>query len=771
MIDSGMNKKRKVLVVDSNILDSNTANSRAVQELITALQATGLDVIPAATFEDGKATVMSDASLCCIFVDWTSGGNDDASHSQASALLKEIRYRNKEVPVLLMAEHSCIDSLTLDIMRMVNEFVWMHEDTADFIAARARALIAKYYDQLLPPFTKALFHYTLTSPEYSWAAPGHQGGVAFTKSAVGREFLDFFGENLFRTDTGIERAAMGSLLDHSGPIKASETYAAKVFGAHQSYSVLNGTSGSNRAIMAAVIGDRQVALCDRNCHKSIEQGLVMTGALPVFFVPTRNRFGIIGPIPRQQFRPESIRASIAAHPLINQAADRTPVYAVVTNCTYDGMCYHAGQAQDLLAESVDQIHFDEAWYAYARFNPFYQHRFAMRGDPADHDPNGPTVFATHSTHKLLAALSQASYIHIRNGRKPVVHSRFNESYMLQATTSPLYAIIAANEVGAAMMRGGQGQTLTQEVINEAVDFRLALAKVNATFHDRGEWFFAPWNAPEVTDPETGKKIPFRMASKAQLSTDPGCWVLKPGERWHGFDQLEEEWCMLDPIKAGILSPGMNDDGTLMQTGIPAAMVTAFLTQHGVVPSRTTDFMVLCLFSVGITKGKWGTLINVLLEFKRHYDENTPVIACLPDLAGGYPARYAGMGLKDLCDEMFSYMKTSQMDKLQSEAFGQLPEPVVLPRRAFQAHMAGRCDHLPLGRLAGRVSAVGIIPYPPGIPIVMPGERFGRDDQPWLRYIRSIAEWGEKFPGFEKELEGAEMIDGTYHIWVLEPDAG
>ncbi len=167
MIDSGMNKKRKVLVVDSNILDSNTANSRAVQELITALQATGLDVIPAATFEDGKATVMSDASLCCIFVDWTSGGNDDAFHSQASALLKEIRYRNKEVPVLLMAEHSCIDSLTLDIMRMVNEFVWMHEDTADFIAARARALIAKYYDQLLPPFTKALFHYTLTSPEYS----------------------------------------------------------------------------------------------------------------------------------------------------------------------------------------------------------------------------------------------------------------------------------------------------------------------------------------------------------------------------------------------------------------------------------------------------------------------------------------------------------------------------------------------------------------------------------------------------------------------------
>ena len=167
MIDLGTHKRRNVLVVDSNILDHNTANSRAVQALIGALRDTGLEVLPAATFEDGKATVMSDASLCCIFVDWTSGGNDDASHSQASALLQEIRRRNREVPVLLMAEHSCIDSLTLDIMRMVNEFVWMHEDTADFIAARANALIAHYYDQLLPPFTKALFHYTLTSPEYS----------------------------------------------------------------------------------------------------------------------------------------------------------------------------------------------------------------------------------------------------------------------------------------------------------------------------------------------------------------------------------------------------------------------------------------------------------------------------------------------------------------------------------------------------------------------------------------------------------------------------
>ncbi|WP_278808775.1 Orn/Lys/Arg decarboxylase N-terminal domain-containing protein [Obesumbacterium proteus] len=767
MIELNHLKKRKVLVVNSNIENKNTANGQAICNLIEALEERNLSVIIATTYKDGIASITSDASICCVFVDWTSEENNADSHSHALALLQEVRRRNKTVPVLLMAEHACLETLTLDTMELANEFVWMQEDTAEFIAARSEALIKKYFNQLLPPFTKALFDYTNGSPEYSWAAPGHQGGVAFTKSAVGREFLDFFGENLFRTDTGIERDSLGSLLDHSGPIKDSEDYSPRVFGAHQSYSVLNGTSGSNRAVMSAVVGEGQFALCDRNCHKSIEQGLVMTGGIPVFFIPTRNRFGIIGPIPKSQFQPESIQQKIDAHPLKQLAVDPKPVYSVVTNCTYDGMCYNAKQAQDLLAESVDTIHFDEAWYAYARFNPLYRDRFAMRGNPAEHDATGPTVFATQSTHKLLAALSQASYIHIRNGKKPIEHSRFNESYMLQSTTSPLYAIIAANEIGAAMMDDQQGETLTQEVIDEAVDFRLALAKAHAAFAAKGEWFFSPWNAPDVIDAETGKKVPFLNASKEQLTTDPECWVLRPGENWHGFEQLEDDWCMLDPIKAGILVPGMGDDGEMQETGIPAAVVTAFLYQHGIVPSRTTDFMVLCLFSVGITKGKWGTLINVLIEFKKHYDSNTPLTVCLPDLAASHVENYAGMGMKDLCDEMFTYMKTSQMDKLQAAAFSHIPTPVKLPRAAFQDHMAGRCELLSLDKLAGRISAVGVIPYPPGIPIVMPGESFGTTEQPWLQYIYSIAQWGKKFPGFEKELEGAELKDGQYYIWTLK----
>jgi arginine decarboxylase len=391
----------------------------------------------------------------------------------------------------------------------------------------------------------------------------------------------------------------------------------------------------------------------------------------------------------------------------------------------------------------------------------------MRGDPATHPSDGPTVFATHSTHKLLAALSQASYIHIRNGRRPIEHTRFNEAYMAQASTSPLYAIIASNEIGAAMMDGPSGQFLTQEVIREAVDFRQALARAHREFARNGEWFFNAWNAPEVRDPATGENVPFADAPGDLLATDPACWILHPGEAWHGFDGIPDGWCMLDPIKAGIVCPGMGDDGALEDHGIPAAVLSSFLYRHGIIPSRTTDFMVLCLFSVGITKGKWGTLINTLLNFKDAHDTNEPLQTALPAITAADPARYAAMGVRDLCAEMFSSMKSSAMDRAQAEAFGSLPCPVMPPRAANAKLMAGEVELLPLEAMPGRTLAVGAIPYPPGIPILMPGESAGPADGPWLTFLRALEDWGRQFPGFEKIVEGAVTKDGKFNFWCVK----
>jgi len=361
-----------------------------------------------------------------------------------------------------------------------------------------------------------------------------------------------------------------------------------VFGAQRSYSVLNGTSGSNRAIMSACVGDVEIALCDRNCHKSVEQGLVLTGGIPVFLSPTRNHYGIIGPIPPERLEPAAIAKSIEANPLAASASSPRPVYAVLTNCTYDGMCYDAAGAEARLGKSVDRVHFDEAWYGYARFNPMYRDRYAMRGNPADHPADGPTVFATHSTHKLLAALSQTSYIHIRDGRGAIDHGRFNEAYCSQASTSPLYALIASNDVAAAIMDGPAGEALTQDVIDEAIACRLTVARTRQQFLAKRDWFFAPWNPEEVVDPTSGKRIPFHDAPAELLATEPACWVLHPEDRWHGFEGLPDNWCMLDPIKFGIVCPGMRTDGQLEARGIPADIVTAYLGRRGIIPSRTTD---------------------------------------------------------------------------------------------------------------------------------------------------------------------------------------
>nr|WP_298163786.1 Orn/Lys/Arg decarboxylase N-terminal domain-containing protein [uncultured Pseudomonas sp.] len=757
--------KKRVLLIDDDVINPASARARMLNELINEFQNHSTEVICAASFEDGMASVISDAALHCICVDWTLGRNDSETHTQALELLRVIRQRYERVPVFLMADRNANRSITVEAMSLADEFVWVLEDTAPFVAGRIAASIERYLENLMPPFTDALIRYALKD-EHSWAAPGHQGGIAFTKSPVGRVFFDFFGENLFRADGGIERGNLGSVLDHSGPVGASEAYAARVFGAHISYAVLNGTSGSNRAIFMACVGENQFAVCDRNCHKSVEQGLVLSGGLPVYMTPTRNRFGIIGPLLPKQFDSQRIATAIANHPLRGQAQSGDPVYGVLTNCTYDGMCLNAERAESLLAQSIDRIHFDEAWYGYARFNPLYKGRFAMRGDPLAHPVEGPTVFATHSTHKLLAALSQSSFIHIRNGRNPIEHSRFNESFVIQASTSPLYSMFASNEVGAAMMDGNGGYVLTQDAIREAVDFRQALARVHREFSNNGDWFFQPWNAQQVRD-KNGNSVDFADADPEQLAIDPACWELKPGDKWHGFADLEEGWCLLDPIKVGIMVPGMGDNGELEAEGIPAPILGAFLYRNNIVASRITDFMVLCLFSIGVTKGKWATLINVMLAFKRHYDCNLALEQVLPDLVAQHPNHYGGMGLRDLSREMFEHMRSSRMDYLQAEAFSQLPLIELSPRAAFQALQTGNAELLPINQAANRITGVGVMPYPPGIPIVMPGENLGPLDGPWLSYISALQDWGNRFPGFEKEVSGAVHKDGDYHFWCLK----
>jgi arginine decarboxylase len=751
----------RALMVDDE-LGTTGAAGRAARSLVQELQARAIEVVEATSAEDGISAASADSAFHVMLVDW-SLGDDDESHAGARSFLHFIRSRNDKIPIFLMAERGAAATIPIDVMEMVDEFVWTLEDTAAFVGGRIAASVRRYVDVMLPPLAAALMRFT-QDYEYSWHTPGHTGGTAFLKSPVGRVFFDYFGENMLRSDLSISVGSLGSLLDHTGPIGEHEKYAARVFGAHRTYSVTNGTSMSNRVIFMAAVARDQIALCDRNCHKSIEHSLVMTGAIPQYLVPLRNRYGIIGPIPPARLSKDAIADSIRSNPLVAKGAPQRAVHSIITNSTYDGLCYHARRVERLLDPSVDRIHFDEAWYAYARFNPLYRERHAMHGDPKDH--KGPTIFATHSTHKLLAALSQASFLHIRDGRSPIPHARFNESYMLHASTSPLYPIIVSNDITAAMMDGPGGPTLTNESIEEAVSFRQTIGRVHKQFTDKGQWFFRAWNADTVRGKDSGRKIPFHEASAQQLTTDPECWVLHPGETWHGFGDLEDGFCMLDPIKVSIITPGVADAGGLDKNGIPASLVTSYLHYRGVEVEKTTDFTILFLFSIGITKGKWGTLLNALLDFKRDYDNNTPLSEVLPHLTTNHPAVYGSLGLHDLADQMFAQLRESRQTHWLAEAFSTLPVPVMTPNEAFQYLVRDEIEHVPLDQLADRVLATSVVPYPPGIPMLMPGESTGANDGPYLGYLRALALWDARFPGFGHDTHGVENRDGVYYVQCL-----
>jgi len=326
---------------------------------------------------------------------------------------------------------------------------------------------------------------------------------------------------------------------------------------------------------------------------------------------------------------------------------------------------------------------------------------------------------------------------------------------MHASTSPFYPLIVSNDVTAAMMDGPGGLALTTESIDEAIAFRQTMGRVHRQFVEQGDWFFNTWNPARLED-----------ADAAVLATDANAWVLHPGDRWHGFGDIEDGYCMLDPIKVSIVTPGVEDAGGLAANGIPATLVTAYLHRRGIEVEKTTDFTLLFLFSIGVTKGKWGTLLNALLEFKRDCDRNAPLAEVLPEVVHARPDVYGGLGLRELATRMFETLRETQQTRWLAEAFSTMPTPVMTPAAAYQHLVRDQIEHVPLEQLAGRVLATSVVPYPPGIPMLMPGEETGAADGPYLSYLRALSQWDERFPGFGHDTHGVEKRDGTCYVQCL-----
>jgi len=450
------------------------------------------------------------------------------------------------------------------------------------------------------------------------------------------------------------------------------------------------------------------------------------------------------------------------------AAQKEPTYAVVTNSTYDGLCYDVNKVVTELAKSVPRIHFDEAWYAYAKFHPIFRGRFAM--DVSDDMPNRPTLFAVQSTHKMLAAFSMASMVHIKlSPRAPLEFDQFNEAFMMHGTTSPFYPLIASLDVAAAMMDEPAGPTLMMETIFDAISFRKAMSSIAHRLRalDEGDgWFFRLFQPDKVVDPADGQCHLFEDAPDPLLANNSSCWTLKPGEDWHGYldEDIADDYCMLDPTKVTILMPGVNAQGVVADWGIPAAILVEFLDARRVEIARTGDYTVLVLFSVGTSKGKWGSLLENLFEFKRLYDSEATLSEALPDLVSKYPLRYRNVSLKELSDEMHSAMTELRLTALEGEACEVEEVQVLTPAQTYQKLLRSGTEKVKFTEMAGRVAGVMLVPYPPGIPVCMPGERMGGQDSPVIRLILALEDFGKRFPGFEREVHGIE-VDAQGDYWM------
>ena len=751
-----------IVIIDEDYRSENTSGL-SIRALAQAIESEGFEVLGVTSYGDLSqfAQQQSRASAFILSIDdeeFTPGPDLDPAVLNLRHFIEEVRRKNLDVPIYIYGETKTSRHIPNDILRELHGFIHTFEDTPEFVARHIIREAKSYLEGLQPPFFKALLDYA-EDGSYSWHCPGHSGGVAFLKSPVGQMYHQFYGENMLRADVCNAVEELGQLLDHDGAIGKSERNAARIFNADHCFFVTNGTSTSNKMVWHHTVAPNDVVVVDRNCHVSILHAIIMTGAIPVFLKPTRNHFGIIGPIPKSEFEPASIKAKIMANPLIREHLQGVDISTIkprvltLTQSTYDGVLYNTETVKNMLDGYVDNLHFDEAWLPHAAFHPFYGTYHAMGKKRAR--PKHAVVYSTQSIHKLLAGISQASHVLVQDSQTVKLDKHlFNEAYLMHTSTSPQYSIIASCDVAAAMMEPPGGTALVEESIAEALDFRRAMRKVDEEYGD--DWWFKVWGPDKLVDEGIGRADAWIIKGESAKA--------KAGVNWHGFGKMAAGFNMLDPIKSTIVTPGMDLNGKFAKTGIPASIVTKFLAEHGVVVEKTGLYSFFIMFTIGITKGRWNSMLTALQQFKDDYAKNQPMWRILPEFCQKHP-KYETMGLADLCQHVHQLYAKYDIARLTTEMYLSDLAPAMKPADAY-AHIAHRkTERVEIDHLEGRITVGLVTPYPPGIPLLIPGEVFNKKIVDYLKFAR---EFNEQCPGFETDIHGLveeEGPDGKRHYYA------
>jgi ornithine decarboxylase len=760
--------QRFTFLFSSPVFDADDLEGLRVEQIIGAIEKMGFQVVRARRLEDAEIVVQTDAAIGCLVVDWGKKGLE----GKTSSLINLMRKRGLDMPIVLLIRRKRFEDIPIEVLDFIDGYVFLAEETPEFIAKNLVSRLKQYADTLKTPFFGALVDYAEEGNQL-WTCPGHNGGIFYSRSPIGRIFREHLGEAVFRDDLDNSVVELGDLLTHEGPALAAQKQAAEIFGAEKTYFVLNGTSSSNKIVLTNLIAEGDLVLFDRNNHKAAHHGaLLLGGGIPIFLPTERNALGLIGPIDYRALDETYLREQIRANPLVTDKEawrrERPFRAAVIEQCTYDGTIYDAGLILEKIGHLCDYLVFDEAWAGFMKFHPLYRGRFAM--GLSGLGENSPGIVATQSTHKQLASFSQASQIHVRDRhikgqRRRVEHKRFNEGFMQHASTSPFYPLFASLDVGAQMMKGRSGEVLWDDAIRLGVELRKKLRAVRREFDEKEtdparKWFFDPFvpdmvDIPHAVDHKHGS-VPWGMVSTDQLTRDARFWELAPGANWHGFQNVAAHFAITDPAKLTLLTPGFDrETGAYAQHGIPAPIVAQYLRENRIVPEKNDFNSLLFLITPGVESSKAGTLVSSLVAFKRLHDENAPLEEVIPEFVAKRPARYKGVRLRDLCADMHKFFREADASRLQRAQFRaeHIPDMAIAPRQAYLHLVRNKVDYLPIDQITGRIATTLFVIYPPGIATIIPGERLSEKAQPMIDYLRMFERSANLFPGFDYEIQG------------------
>ena len=693
-----------------------------------------------------KPWISSIEDRTCIPInetDFTNIGAVVVSASEMDVLDNE-QIRSFGIPAIVMVVDPS-HTISFDMER-IGAVIDVTSTSINDYKGTIEQIVASYEALILPPFFKALSDY-VGDNNAQFDCPGHQGGQFFGKHPTGRAFYDFFGEHIFRADLCNADVKLGDLLIHEGYAHDAQAHAAAVYNADKTYFVLNGTSSANKVVLNALLTPGDIILYDRNNHKSVcHGGLVMSGATPIYLETARNPFGSIGGILEHCFDESYIRNLIHEKDPNKAKADRPIRLAVIQLGTYDGTIYNARQVVDKIGHLCDYIFFDSAWVGYEQFIPMMKDCSPLL---LELGPNDPGILVTQSVHKQQAGFSQTSQIHkkdkhIKGQDRYVDHKRFNNSFMMHASTSPFYPLFASLDVNAKMHEGELGKQLWRECIEVGIDARKSVL--------RSCKYLRPLVPPIVH----GKK--WEDGNTQEMANDVSYFAFEPNAKWHSFKGYGEGQYFIDPCKFQLITPGINvETGKYEDFGIHANILANYLRENKIIPEKCDLNTILFLMTPAESKAKMDAIVAELLRFEELIDRNASMEEVLPSIYHSHINKYKGYHIRQLCQEMHDFYKARNVSTLQQRLFSKeyFPEYVMNPQEANFEFQRNKGELVPLDEAEGRIALEGVLPYPPGVLCVQPGERWSRTA---CDYFLALEEGINQLPGFAPEIQGVYLIE-------------